>query len=157
MIEVILVDLFFNEYGAGPLGLVIIFASFIAFFILLGIVVNILKKKFKKIKGTKDEDSENEEEEDNIKKEKVKKIKEPKDKVAKDKTESTREAYHLTKRKIDEKWVIKKEGSNKISQMFDKFEDAYKRAVELSDTNGILLVVHRADGTIRRYRQGKES
>jgi hypothetical protein len=70
-----------------------------------------------------------------------------------EKKEIHREGYHLSKRAKDSKWVITREGAEKTIKIFDRFDEAYAYAKELADNQDILLVIHRSDGKISRYRR----
>jgi hypothetical protein len=61
----------------------------------------------------------------------------------------SRTIYHLSKRKEDDKWVIKKEGSLKPIRIFDKQPEAVKWGEQWCNEHEATLVVHAASGEIR--------
>ncbi len=52
----------------------------------------------------------------------------------------------------DGEWAVKKEGSSKVTQIFDTQEEAIDRAIYIAKHAKADVIIHRRDGTIReRY------
>lgn len=49
----------------------------------------------------------------------------------------------------DGEWAIKKEGSSKVTQVFDTQEEAIDRAIQIAKHAKADVIIHRRDGTIR--------
>ncbi len=46
-------------------------------------------------------------------------------------------------------WAIRRSGSSRVTEVFDKQQQAIDRARGISQNQGAELFIHRADGTIR--------
>ncbi|GIO24542.1 DUF2188 domain-containing protein [Oceanobacillus sp. J11TS1] len=57
--------------------------------------------------------------------------------------------------KHKEGWAVASSGAKQASEVFDKKDEAVKRAMEIAENKGTSLTVYRADGTIEEERSYK--
>ena len=65
-------------------------------------------------------------------------------------------AFHVIFRKIDQKWIIKREGSKKIYRTLDTQKEAIAYAIIKSIVQDTTFVIHKKDGKIRKQKYYKK-
>ncbi len=58
--------------------------------------------------------------------------------------------YHISKRKVDNKWAVKAEGADKALKLFLTQAEAIEFAKKTAGNQDARIVIHKEDGTFRR-------
>ena len=67
----------------------------------------------------------------------------------------TRKKYHVVKRKEDNKWTVKLEGSDKVIKLFDTKDEAMVYVKQLASNQGASIAVHASKGVNKGRIQSK--
>lgn len=57
---------------------------------------------------------------------------------------------HITKRKADGVWQLKKEGSNRAIKLFETQKEAIEYAKDYEKRTGTAYIIHKEDGSVRK-------
>lgn len=63
--------------------------------------------------------------------------------------------YHVVKRKEDNKWTVKLEGSDKVIKLFATKEEAMEYTKQMAENQGASVAVHASKGANKGRIQSK--